>query len=481
MQKKTSYLSIPYGSISHFAIQTPGGGIGMFKDKDAEMQLWTTASWVPGERDANGVQITPPMPSNAYIEQDLAPSKVDLTQIHRLLSEKLLNKPPRAKWPYDPALNFDKMVSEASNEAPQTAGAIPMKAKIENDGGFFGKLGSMFSNNYQVLDAPFMEKQFKDNRMLQEDEQVAYAFNCGRDILMLTTKRIFLSDSQGWSGKKVQYLSIPYSTVCNFGCITASKFDSDTEMYFDLGGQWNTGGGIIPKLNEEVSSRVTFDLKKINIDMSEIFYFLSDRLILHRGDNSQFKDLPIPKQPAKSMNDGGNNKITQFMSFFDGNNMSQLTDAECADNTNLLSGTFLLPGETIEIGFRKKKDLILFTNLRLLSIDHQKQMMGLLGAKYVYESTSWESIQGFGQTSAGGMFDTDSEMWLFREGPSSCYDWDIRKGAADINQINKWINDKIFIKRKNANRVTRLTNNNLYNLVGGQQALGELPENQLPA
>merc|ERR1719265_2798599 len=91
--KKVAYLSVPYGSISHFAIQTPGGGV-IFKDTDAELQIWTDSCQMSEDKDGKvtaGVN---------FLEQKLSPEKCDLVQIHRYLSEKVLSKVERPENPF---------------------------------------------------------------------------------------------------------------------------------------------------------------------------------------------------------------------------------------------------------------------------------------------------------------------------------------------------------------------------------------------
>merc|ERR1712048_178741 len=78
------------------------------------------------------------------------------------------------------------------------------------------------------------------NPMLQDDERVQLAFKAGRDLSVLTSKRVLLIDVQGLSGAKVEYKSIPYSCVRAFAVQSAGSWDTDAEMYLYLRTPWLT-------------------------------------------------------------------------------------------------------------------------------------------------------------------------------------------------------------------------------------------------
>merc|ERR1719183_2427159 len=69
--------------------------------------------------------------------------------------------------------------------------------------------------------------------LLYVSEHVEMAFKGRRDLLLLTSKRVVFVDMKGWGslGKKVEYVSIPYTTVTAFGVRSAgSLLDKDSEM-----------------------------------------------------------------------------------------------------------------------------------------------------------------------------------------------------------------------------------------------------------
>ncbi len=68
------------------------------------------------------------------------------------------------------------------------------------------------------------------NDLLVEGEQFIQAFMTVRDQVIFTTKRIFVINVRGLTGKKVAYISYPYSKVQYFGIETAGLLDIDSEL-----------------------------------------------------------------------------------------------------------------------------------------------------------------------------------------------------------------------------------------------------------
>ncbi|KAA6187929.1 PH domain-containing protein [Thiohalocapsa marina] len=74
--------------------------------------------------------------------------------------------------------------------------------------------------------------------ILARGETVEVAFRVIRDEFIFTDKRLILIDKQGLTGKKVEYLSIPYRAVTRFSVETAGHFDLDAELKI-----WVSGDG----------------------------------------------------------------------------------------------------------------------------------------------------------------------------------------------------------------------------------------------
>jgi hypothetical protein len=73
--------------------------------------------------------------------------------------------------------------------------------------------------------------------ILVEDEKIERAFKLFRDAVAFTSRRLVLINKQGVTGRKVEYLSIPYKSITHFAVETAGSFDGDSELTLWLSGQ----------------------------------------------------------------------------------------------------------------------------------------------------------------------------------------------------------------------------------------------------
>ncbi|WP_320170130.1 PH domain-containing protein [Maridesulfovibrio sp.] len=73
--------------------------------------------------------------------------------------------------------------------------------------------------------------------ILGDSEQVERAFKVIRDMFVFTGARLILIDKQGLTGKKVEYLSIPYKSITTFSVETAGHFDMDSELTLWISGR----------------------------------------------------------------------------------------------------------------------------------------------------------------------------------------------------------------------------------------------------
>ena len=71
---------------------------------------------------------------------------------------------------------------------------------------------------------------------LAQGENVRFAFKLVRDSILVTDRRIMLTDIQGLTGSKRRYLSVPYRAITTFALESAGHFDLDTELYITVSG-----------------------------------------------------------------------------------------------------------------------------------------------------------------------------------------------------------------------------------------------------
>lgn len=88
---------------------------------------------------------------------------------------------------------------------------------------FDGLLGNASENDQQ-------ETQQELGRILASDERVEKAYAIIRDQIIFTNKRLILVDKQGVTGKKKEFMSVPYRSVERFSMETTGHFDLDAEL-----------------------------------------------------------------------------------------------------------------------------------------------------------------------------------------------------------------------------------------------------------
>lgn len=70
-----------------------------------------------------------------------------------------------------------------------------------------------------------------------DGEEIERAFKVVRDMYVFTSARLVLIDKQGLTGKKVDYLTIPYKSISTFSVETAGHFDMDSELTMWVSGR----------------------------------------------------------------------------------------------------------------------------------------------------------------------------------------------------------------------------------------------------
>ncbi|NDI99021.1 PH domain-containing protein [Flavobacterium sp. LaA7.5] len=66
--------------------------------------------------------------------------------------------------------------------------------------------------------------------LLIEGETIVKAYKVIRDMFVFTNKRLILVDKQGLTGSKIDYQSIPYSSIIKFSKESAGLLDLDAEL-----------------------------------------------------------------------------------------------------------------------------------------------------------------------------------------------------------------------------------------------------------
>ncbi len=88
---------------------------------------------------------------------------------------------------------------------------------------FSGMMGNASEVNPEKLERELAS-------LMIEGENMHKAFKLIRDLVVFTNKRIILIDKQGMTGKKTEFLSIPYKSIKYFSKESAGTIDLDAEI-----------------------------------------------------------------------------------------------------------------------------------------------------------------------------------------------------------------------------------------------------------
>ena len=97
-----------------------------------------------------------------------------------------------------------------------------------------GLLDGLLGNATEV-DVADVENELSP--ILGDGETVERAFKVVRDMYVFTSGRLILIDKQGLTGKKVDYLSLPYRSISSFSVETAGHFDLEAELKLWVSGR----------------------------------------------------------------------------------------------------------------------------------------------------------------------------------------------------------------------------------------------------
>ena len=73
--------------------------------------------------------------------------------------------------------------------------------------------------------------------LLAPGETLQRAFGLVRDLIVFTDRRLIFVNKQGTTGRKIEYLSVPYRSIAMFSLETAGHFDLEAELRIWLSGR----------------------------------------------------------------------------------------------------------------------------------------------------------------------------------------------------------------------------------------------------
>ncbi|KAL7495970.1 hypothetical protein ACHAWT_004317 [Skeletonema menzelii] len=346
--KQIGYKTVPYTSIRAFSFETCGSF-----DTDSEMKVY-----------ARGI---------GTVSIDFN-KKVDVLAIHRWLSSAVLQGKGAG----------EEYVSNGASGYGNGSG--------DANTGIFDLLGS----NYTQIDKHELESRLKPSVLLPQ-EKVELAFKCGRDSIVMTSMRILKIDVQGITGKKIEYLTILWPSIRGFSVETAGNIldrDSELTLYFNLPAKECSAEGF-PR-NER--TRMKIDFRNGQADIFAVQQFISDKLL--------GPDTMAPSAHGGAMtgyHDTGSGSLFAWLG--DDSRMIDPREAEAQFRFILQSC------EAVELAFKGRRDMMLFTTKRVIFVD--KQGLFGIGKKTEFISVPYRTITTFSLRSAGSFVDKDSELCLW--------------------------------------------------------------------
>ena len=87
---------------------------------------------------------------------------------------------------------------------------------------------NMFLGNAQSIDKNALTQEL--DFILLPNEEIVAGYVVVRDTIIFTDKRMILVDKQGLSGKKKDYLTVPYKSITMVAMENAGTFDTNEEL-----------------------------------------------------------------------------------------------------------------------------------------------------------------------------------------------------------------------------------------------------------
>lgn len=101
------------------------------------------------------------------------------------------------------------------------------------------------------------------DQVLIPGETIELSYNILRDLVVFTSYRLIIMDKQGITGKKRDFMSIPYKSISRFSVETVGNFDIDAEVRIFFSGNENPtislqfkGGDVIYDIQRALAAAV---------------------------------------------------------------------------------------------------------------------------------------------------------------------------------------------------------------------------------
>mmetsp|Transcript_55763 Transcript_55763/g.125950 ORF Transcript_55763/g.125950 Transcript_55763/m.125950 type:complete len:821 (-) Transcript_55763:52-2514(-) len=372
--RSINFLTIPYEAMQAYMVRTAG-----YFDLDAEMRIWTD---IPG------------LPDFKY---ELRAGKADVKKLQGLLTDKVLGV-----------------------NGPNSTSVV----QTESDDIF--DIFHWLSNNFIQVDPQDAENAMRQQSVLQApgEEWVELGFRIGRDVNVLTNKRLLMVDVQGITGKKVEYVSVPYHAIQAFAVETAGYIDGSGELQIWTGiappparppttRDCDAVGNCKPRPPPKRTCRrvpqclsyFKFDLARNRTDLWRIQEVLSAHVLGLQGHPSSLLQGESGESVVQS------NPVVDLYHYMSDN--AAKADPETVE-LKFKKARILQQDEFVQLAFQIGRDFHIWTSERFLLVERK----GLfeMGRKVNYFSIPYHSIKGFAVSNAG-VLDSDAELEFWTSMP----------------------------------------------------------------
>ena len=312
--QKRKFKSIPYKSIKAFAVQTAGGF-----DSNTELLLWYDGS------------------SNFHVKAiSFAKDSVDLFEIQQFLNHKVF---PTSQG---------GLTSTTTKLQDYSSTYVKQATNV-------GNVFNWLSNDAVQVNPKEIQDRFgfgSPSPVLLPGEQIEIAYQCWRDVIILTPTRFLLIDVKGLSGKRIEFFSMHWK------CAKAVSVET-------AGGSFDRDGEFVIHTSIPGRRFIRHDLRKGKTDIFQLNMSFANKLL---GGGSPSDKVAGINQYKGHVDMGG--------TFFGGGNARPLDVAQ-VETTFRTNPCILQTDEYVEMAFKGRRDLIIFTTKRIIDVD----VKGLSGKK----------------------------------------------------------------------------------------------------
>jgi hypothetical protein len=338
-----------YQSIPYKSIQAFSVDTAGKFDGDVSVKIWST-----------GIR---------YTQIDFATANCDIYQIQQFLNAQVLGM-----------LSFSSGGGQGHEDPID-----PTPPNMDKKQSTAGNIVDWFGDNAKQVSAAEVDVIFKTEMpVLLQHEVVEIAFKSGRDYTVFTNKRVLRVDVQGAFGKKIEFLTILWKSVQSYSVQTAGAFlDRDMEM----------------KLFTNIIGLDVID-QDFRHGKSDIFAV--QKVLCNHILGPDTETLGNVDKHEGEIDQKG------FWWFRDNQRPLDVTEMDRVYHSqpNILRGN-----EHVEMAFKGRRDVTMFTNLRIILVDPK----GLVGRQVEYTSIPWKSVVGHAVRTAGKFIDYDTEVCIWTE------------------------------------------------------------------